>query len=210
MSTPLSEAAWHEARHGDNPNALLECSSRLESEVATLREQLGVVERERDDWREICRRLDKVFGCDHAERSAEDCDALVRHVQAAFDDVFEFKRQRDEAEAAAAQMREALLAMLEATAYDLWMAALHHGNQPLFQRMRTPQIGDIVMETTSYRRVKENRMGFGKLIAKVEGKGQIDTKWTIETPDGKVCNWTNADIIAIPCGTFDWYPKTAG
>lgn len=107
---------------------------------------------------------------------------------------------------------DALLAMLEATALDLWRASLcatktEMGKQ-LFERMKNPKVGDVVMEITSYRRIKTDRMGFGKLISKTEGN-HCGTEWVIETPDGKRCKWTNADIIAIPCGTFDWYPTVA-
>jgi uncharacterized membrane protein len=53
-------------------------------------------------------------------------------------------------------------------------------------------------------------MGFGKLIAKqVDETSEYRTKWTIETPDGKTCDWQNAMMIAIPLGTFEWYPSLA-
>jgi hypothetical protein len=106
----------------------------------------------------------------------------------------------------------ALLALLEATAYDLWMCALRANNTrglELYQRMKNPEIGDQVMEISTYRRIKKNRRGFGKLIEKQVGENEYQTKWTIETPDGQICDWRNASIIAIPAGSFEWYPSLA-
>ena len=104
----------------------------------------------------------------------------------------------------------ALLAMLEAAAHDLWQASIAGMHSPrgrrLYERMYAPQIGDMVMEMTTYRRRKD-RMGIGKLIAK-EGSGDY-IKWTLETPDGKICDWQGALMIAIPLGTFEWYPSLA-
>jgi hypothetical protein len=106
----------------------------------------------------------------------------------------------------------ALLAMLEATAIDLWRATLAatstETGKRLFARMRNPEVGDTVIETTTYRRITKDRMGFGTLIAKSDGDN-CATEWVIRTPDGQEAKWVNADIIAIPCGSFDWFPPLA-
>jgi len=100
-----------------------------------------------------------------------------------------------------------LTAMLEATAYDLWRAALlgysTESGKQLFDKMKTPQIGDTVMEVTSYRRITKDRMGFGTLVAKTDGD-KVATEWLIRTPEGKECKWVNATFVTVPCGTFDW------
>lgn len=106
----------------------------------------------------------------------------------------------------------ALLALLEATAYDLWMSALTSTSprgMELYQRMKNPVIGDQVMEITTYRRITKNRRGFGKLIEKTGNNHELETMWTIETPDGQTCDWRNALMIAIPAGSFEWYPSLA-
>lgn len=105
---------------------------------------------------------------------------------------------------------DTLLDWLESTAYNLWMSAIQsqsQNGQRLYWRMKHPQVGDMVMEITSYRRCPaRERKGYGKLIEVVEGT-IISKKWTIETPFGEVTDWTNAMIIAIPGQEFDWYPK---
>ncbi len=104
---------------------------------------------------------------------------------------------------------DALLGLLESTAYNLWMSAIQSqspNGQRLYRRMKDPQVGDMVMEITSYRRYGAvERMGYGKLI-EVQDGDIITKKWTIETPFGKTIDWTNAMIIAIPGQEFDWYP----
>lgn len=103
-----------------------------------------------------------------------------------------------------------LLCLLESTAYDLWMSSLSNYTpigRALYERMKNPKVGDVVMETTSWRRRKDDRMGFGKLVEIKPGKSEFDTVWTIEVPDGRRCNWSNAMIIAVPGGTFDWFPR---
>lgn len=102
-----------------------------------------------------------------------------------------------------------LFSIFEATAYNLWMSALQ-GRTPasraLFERMRNPQVGDMVMEITSYRRVKADRRGTGTLIEIQENDGVFLKKWTVRTPSGETCDWTNAKFIAIPTDVHDWYP----
>lgn len=103
-----------------------------------------------------------------------------------------------------------LLGWLEATAYDLWMCALSTqtpAGRALYERMSKPKVGDLVMETTSWRLLKKNRRGFGRLVAVKEGRTDYDTVWTLETPDGHRCNWRNARMIAVPAGTHEWFPK---
>lgn len=103
-----------------------------------------------------------------------------------------------------------LFSVFEATAYNLWMCALQ-GRTPatraLFERMRNPQVGDMVMEITSYRRIKENRRGTGTLIAIQENDEVFLKKWTVLTPSGETCDWTNAKFIAIPTDVHDWFPS---
>lgn len=103
-----------------------------------------------------------------------------------------------------------MLDMLEKTAYDLWRATLICSSTPtgeqLFERMSHPQIGDMVLETTTIHRIKKNRRGFGKLVAIERSEVFYGVKYTVQTPDGNLCDWTNAHFIAIPCGTFDFYP----
>ncbi len=102
-----------------------------------------------------------------------------------------------------------LFSVFEATAYNLWMAALQvrtPATQTLYQRMKNPQVGDMVMEITSYRRIKEDRRGTGTLIAMEDNGNRFEKKWTIRTPNGDTCDWTNADVIAIPADVHDWFP----
>ena len=103
-----------------------------------------------------------------------------------------------------------LFSVFEATAYNLWMAAIQGqtpATQALFQRMKKPQVGDMVMEITSYRRIKKDRRGTGMLIAIEESENRFLKKWTIQTPEGDTCDWTNADVIAIPSDVHDWFPS---
>ena len=101
-----------------------------------------------------------------------------------------------------------LLSVLEAAAYNLWMAALQ-GNTPntqaLCHRMKNPQVGDMVMEISSYRRINGDRQGTGTLIAVEENENTFGKKWTIRTPSSDTCNWTNADFIAIPIEAHVWF-----
>ena len=102
-----------------------------------------------------------------------------------------------------------LFSVFEATAYNLWMAALQGrtpATQALYQRMRNPQVGDMVMEITSYRLTKKDRRGTGTLIAIEDNENRFLKKWTIQTPGGDTCDWTNADVIAIPTDVHDWFP----
>ena len=102
-----------------------------------------------------------------------------------------------------------LFSVFEATAYNLWMAALQGrtpATQALYQRMKNPQVGDMVMEITSYRRITKDRRGTGTLIAIEDNENRFLKKWTIQTPDGRTCDWTNADVIAIPSDVHDWFP----
>jgi hypothetical protein len=106
-------------------------------------------------------------------------------------------------------LSDALLALLEATAYDLWQSALRSRSDrgmELYERMKNPIIGDQVMEITSYLRITKNRRGFGRLIEKTGNNHEAEAMWTIETPDGQTCDWRNAFMIAIPAGSFEWYP----
>lgn len=97
------------------------------------------------------------------------------------------------------------LKLLERTVYNLWMAVLGNHSErgkSMFERMRNPVVGDMVMELTTLNREKSGRDGIGKLL-EVKAGGLITKEWLIETPSGKQVRWTNADFIAIP--EFDWF-----
>lgn len=63
----------------------------------------------------------------------------------------------------------------------------------VFQRMRNPQPGDLVLETSRAIRTNDPD-GFGWLVSydRAEGTGEI------ERPGGRTQRWENATIVAVP------------
>lgn len=105
-----------------------------------------------------------------------------------------------------------LLPIVEATACNLWMAAVEGASarpeiDALYKRMRKPQVGDWVFEFTSYRIRKVDRRGFG-ILESIDGD-PLDhtTKFLIRLPNGELMEWTNAMMIAIPAEVHDWFPR---
>jgi hypothetical protein len=112
-----------------------------------------------------------------------------------------------------------LLRLLEVSAYNLYLATLVGHPAPSVEqtgrRMRTPQIGDVVLETSTIWR--DDRLGarLGKLVrtamepvwtadewreAGEDENTPIPTQrvWYLELPDGREYRWHNASFIAIP------------
>lgn len=113
-----------------------------------------------------------------------------------------------------------VVALLKSTAYNLWQASLCEGPQlirDLFQELRNPQPGDLVMETTTHRMKNRDPLeGIGRLVSitreptcspeawKESGAEEgepIPTErvWTIELifDAGRQFRWRNADFIKI-------------
>ena len=110
--------------------------------------------------------------------------------------------------------------LLKGCAYELYSASLCAGPQhirDLFEELRNPQVGDIVMETTTHRMPKRDPLeGIGRLVsvtrepiytpegwkeAGAEEGEPIPTErvWTIALifDDGRLFRWRNADFIKV-------------
>ena len=111
------------------------------------------------------------------------------------------------------------LRLIEVLAYELYCATLV-GHQPpaiseLFRRMNSPQVGDLVLETSSilardrdgYRLGKLIRVNYELVMSREEwvasGESELDQiprhrVWTLELPNGEEVDWENATFIAVP------------
>lgn len=79
-----------------------------------------------------------------------------------------------------------------------WRRVVYANNAPsvneMTKRARTPELGDLVYETSSFHD-QEGRLGY--LVA-IYPSEDGDTAYTIETLDGGRVRWTNATFIALP------------
>lgn len=107
--------------------------------------------------------------------------------------------------------------LIEVLAYSSWLNTLTGNPAPrikeLHDRMSSPQVGDLVLETSTI--YFEDRVGtrLGKLTRialepmyapedwneQEEGRPIPTEKiWYIELPDGREYRWNNASFIAVP------------
>lgn len=119
-------------------------------------------------------------------------------------------------------------AILELTAYNLFLSALMNpsdkAHQSLFDRMRNPQPGDLVVERSTIGFAHGNGTRCGVLLRKVQepmhtaeawkeaggADGEKIPEWTawyirLVFDDGREFRWTNADFIAIPQEVWNWW-----
>lgn len=113
-----------------------------------------------------------------------------------------------------------LVRLLKGCAYELWRASLCAGPQSirdLFNELKDPKPGDLVMETTTHQMPKRDPLeGIGRLVsitreplytpeawkeAGAEEGEPIPTErvWTIALifDDGRLFRWRNADFIKV-------------
>jgi hypothetical protein len=105
--------------------------------------------------------------------------------------------------------------LLEITAYNLYMATLVGNPAPrvkqLYDRITKPQVGDMVLETSTIWMEDRNGTRMGKLLrvvrepmytdeewSEMREPIPLDTFWYIELPDGSEFRWYNCGFIAIP------------
>ena len=80
-----------------------------------------------------------------------------------------------------------------------------------FEQMKSPSVGDLVLETSSIGRVPAiDRIGHLQSIQDVpfkdwedEEPAPLERTWTIKTFDGRQFTWSNADFIVIPEDAFN-------
>ena len=108
-----------------------------------------------------------------------------------------------------------LLELIASSAYIAYSHTLNGAGIPAhiryFERMRHPEVGDLVLESTTMSRASAiDRIGRLKAITlePLEGWDDIDEPtpnekvWTITTMDGREFKWRNADFIVIPEDPF--------
>ncbi len=113
---------------------------------------------------------------------------------------------------------EDLVYLIAINAYATWTATLignaHPSTKALYLRMRNPQIGDLVLETSTIHREPWDPGALGRLVGVSKevwgeaedwssGEQPTEQVWYLEpflpTKDGKTeVRWCNADFIAIP------------
>lgn len=112
-----------------------------------------------------------------------------------------------------------LMRLLEVTAYNHYLACLVGNPAPrvaaMYQHLTSPQVGDMVLETSTI--YDESRVGmrFGRLVRVASepmytpeewadgGSGPDEPipherVWYIELADGREFRWVNASFIAVP------------
>ena len=112
-----------------------------------------------------------------------------------------------------------LLDLLAASAYVAWSNTLcgdpSQVQKAYYERMRKPEIGDLVLEVTTFRRASSSDK-IGRLLS-IEDEPYPDWEddepaptrkvWTIKTLDGRECRWENCDFIVIPEDPFQHQAK---
>lgn len=123
-------------------------------------------------------------------------------------------------------------AVMMEMADKLWGLALQSPASPsgrsTYERMRDPRMGDLVMEVTSFRRLRDEETrthGFGILLGKRKEWASTDEEWASLMADEPedlrgnhnrptdtawyiqygpkatdICRWTNCSFIAMPVG----------
>ena len=111
------------------------------------------------------------------------------------------------------------LELLAAAAYVAWNNVLSGCNSPdqnhYYERMGSPVVGDLVLETTSFRGSASDRIGRLKSITREpypdwgdeDEPAQTREIWLIETLDGREFRWENCKFIAIPETPFNHQGK---
>jgi len=103
-----------------------------------------------------------------------------------------------------------ILEIVAASSYVAWTNVLcgtqNKAQDKYFERMSSPEVGDLVLETTTHGRVKAiDRIG--RLLSVTtepypdwEDDEPAPTRdiWTIETFDGRDFKWENCSFIVIP------------
>ena len=119
-----------------------------------------------------------------------------------------------------------LVKMLRTASHNLYLAALSgrtEKTQSLFEELKRPKVGDLVMETTTYYMKDRNpKEGIGTLVfagyaplyatreeATAAGYEEDDDMpeqfvydITLDFDDGRLFRWTNADFIKIKQDSF--------
>jgi hypothetical protein len=127
------------------------------------------------------------------------------------------------------------LAVLHAAAYSAWSLALGSRDLRAFHWFKSPQPGDMVIETSTLhlvygerfvaRRDETLQKSVGRLVKKAvepfhddatweeikDGYGArpMQTVWYVANLDGTSCRWENADFVRIPETYCPWRNDTA-
>lgn len=119
---------------------------------------------------------------------------------------------------------EQVAELLAISAYIAWTNTLCSGRPPnvqmYYERMGKPNVGDLVVETTTSKRGVSALDRVGRLISvreetkevegwdiSVDGPYPTYLVYTIETLDGREFGWTNCNFVVIPEDPFNHQAK---